>query len=241
MADIKVRVGQKNAIKVTSSLAGASAGSLGELSDVNASNPQNGMVLVYINNGDISNLEFVTQTDVGDDAAPTILSNGTIIVGNKIGELRMLYYDLGYLVMGDIVEHPYCGQNLTPYPLLANEPQEFEDLLVGSKAGGIQYLSYNPLTIKKENDPIPIDFEIEAIYPNPNNGHCKIDLNIKEFGVYEISVFDIHGKNINNLLSGPLNKGKYTVALQDIISSGVYFIRLQKDNLSVIKKFVRLK
>ena len=47
MADIKVRVGQKNAIKVTSSLSGASAGSLGELSDVNASNAQNGMVLVY--------------------------------------------------------------------------------------------------------------------------------------------------------------------------------------------------
>ena len=47
MADIKVRVGQKNAIKVISSLSGASAGSLGELSDVNVSNPQNGMVLVY--------------------------------------------------------------------------------------------------------------------------------------------------------------------------------------------------
>ena len=40
MADIKVRVGQKNAIKVTSSLAGASAGTIGELSDVNASNAQ---------------------------------------------------------------------------------------------------------------------------------------------------------------------------------------------------------
>ena len=47
MADIKVRVGQKNAIKVTSSLSGAAAGSIGELSDVNVSNPQNGMVLVY--------------------------------------------------------------------------------------------------------------------------------------------------------------------------------------------------
>ena len=47
MADIKVRVGQKNAIKVTSSLSGASAGSLGELSDVNVTNQQNGMVLVY--------------------------------------------------------------------------------------------------------------------------------------------------------------------------------------------------
>ena len=36
MADIKVRVGQQNAIKVTSSLAGSGAGTIGELSDVNA-------------------------------------------------------------------------------------------------------------------------------------------------------------------------------------------------------------
>ena len=47
MAEIKVRVGQKNAVKVTSSLAGSAAGTIGELSDVNASNTQNGMVLVY--------------------------------------------------------------------------------------------------------------------------------------------------------------------------------------------------
>ena len=47
MAEIKVRGGQKNAVKVTSSLAGNAAGTIGELSDVSASNPQNGMVLVY--------------------------------------------------------------------------------------------------------------------------------------------------------------------------------------------------
>ena len=45
--DIKVRVGQKNAVKVISSLAGAQGLSLAELSDVNASNLLNGMVLVY--------------------------------------------------------------------------------------------------------------------------------------------------------------------------------------------------
>ena len=28
----------------------------------------------------------------------------------------------------------------------------FEDLLIGSKAGGIQYLSYNTLSTKNEND-----------------------------------------------------------------------------------------
>ena len=47
MADIKVRVGQQNATKVISSLAGAATLSLSELSDVNIINPQNGMVLVY--------------------------------------------------------------------------------------------------------------------------------------------------------------------------------------------------
>ena len=47
MADIKVRVGQQNATKGISSLAGAQTLSLSELSDVNASVLSNGMVLVY--------------------------------------------------------------------------------------------------------------------------------------------------------------------------------------------------
>ena len=46
-SDIKVRVGQQNAVKVVSSLAGAQGLSLSELSDVNATNLSNGMVLVY--------------------------------------------------------------------------------------------------------------------------------------------------------------------------------------------------
>ena len=47
MADIRVRVGQQPAVKVISSLAGAQGISLSELSDVSATNLQNGMVLVY--------------------------------------------------------------------------------------------------------------------------------------------------------------------------------------------------
>ena len=47
MVDIKVRVGQQNAIKVLSSMGGA-GGSLGALSDIDVScGLSNGMVLVY--------------------------------------------------------------------------------------------------------------------------------------------------------------------------------------------------
>lgn len=47
MPDIKVRVGQQNAVKVVSSIAGSSSMNLGGLNDVNAAGAQNGMVLVY--------------------------------------------------------------------------------------------------------------------------------------------------------------------------------------------------
>jgi hypothetical protein len=50
MADIKVRVGQQNSIKVISSISGDSSGTLAELLDVNATPSGgllDGMVLVY--------------------------------------------------------------------------------------------------------------------------------------------------------------------------------------------------
>jgi hypothetical protein len=47
MSEIKVRVGQQNAIKVVSSLGGAQSVSLSDLTDVNATNLLDGMVLVY--------------------------------------------------------------------------------------------------------------------------------------------------------------------------------------------------
>ena len=47
MANIRVRVGQQNATKVVSSLAGNVSGSLAGLSDTEVNNPHNGMVFVF--------------------------------------------------------------------------------------------------------------------------------------------------------------------------------------------------
>ena len=72
MADIKVRVGQQNATKVISSLAGAGTLSLSELSDVNASSLSNGMVLVY--NGVTK--KFDTTLELTPGAAQNLDING---------------------------------------------------------------------------------------------------------------------------------------------------------------------
>ena len=72
MADIKVRVGQHNATKVISSLAGAQTLSLSELSDVNASRLSNGMVLVY--NG--TTKKFDTTLELTPGATQNLDING---------------------------------------------------------------------------------------------------------------------------------------------------------------------
>tara|TARA_B100001250_G_scaffold382781_1_gene376223 strand:+ start:2525 stop:2752 length:228 start_codon:yes stop_codon:yes gene_type:complete len=63
MANIRVKVGQQPAIKVASSLAGNVSGSLSGLSDLEISNPQNGMVLVY--NSTLSKWEATLELTPG--------------------------------------------------------------------------------------------------------------------------------------------------------------------------------
>ena len=72
MADIKVKVGQHNAIKVTSSLAGNVSGTLSGLNDTNISSPQNGMVLVY----NSSTQKWDATLDLTPGAAQNLDING---------------------------------------------------------------------------------------------------------------------------------------------------------------------
>tara|TARA_B100000586_G_scaffold262890_1_gene231649 strand:- start:2055 stop:4097 length:2043 start_codon:yes stop_codon:yes gene_type:complete len=202
---------------------------------------KDGMVMVYINNGDINALVLAVQLDIGDDASPAILADGSIVVGNKIGELILLRYDdTDNLVVQDTLVYPYCGQNLTPCPISPSGIEQ-EDLVIGSKAGGLQYLEYSTLAIQEENKNNPRDFSIKAIYPNPNNGYCKIDLDISKSGFYEISIYDLQGRLVRIIHHGSLSSGRYSFTLRANIPSGIYFIHVQSNHRSVFKKMIRLK
>jgi len=77
MADIRVRVGQKNAVKVVSSLAGATSLSLPELIDVDKlsfANLSNGSVLVY--NSIIGKWQ-VSQTLTSENTQNLDINGGT--------------------------------------------------------------------------------------------------------------------------------------------------------------------
>jgi hypothetical protein len=202
---------------------------------------KDGNVSVYINNGDINTLVLAVQLDIGDDASPAILADGSIIAGNEIGELILLRYeDTDTLLVQDTLEYPYCGQNLAPCPI-SSSGLEQKDLVIGSKAGGLQYLEYSTLEIQEENKNNPAYFNISAIYPNPNNGYCNIDLDISKTGFYEISIYDLQGRLVKIIHHGTLNGGRYTFTLRENIPSGIYFINAQTNDVSFVKKMIRLK
>jgi hypothetical protein len=199
------------------------------------------MVAIYINDGDINNLQLAAQLDIGDDASPAILADGSIIAGNKTGELVQLNFnDMDSLFMQTELEYPYSGQNLAPWPIPFSGSEQ-EDLLIGSKAGGLQYLEYSALAIQDERKNHPADFSIKAVYPNPNNGYCKIDLDIAKAGFYEISIYDLQGRLVRIIHHGSLNSGRYTFTLRTNIPSGIYFIQAKTNESSSVKKMVRLK
>ena len=202
---------------------------------------KDGMVAIYINDGDINTLQLAAQLDIGDDASPAILADGSIIAGNKTGELVQLNFnDMDTLFMQTELEYPYSGQNLAPWPIPFSGSEQ-EDLLIGSKAGGLQYLEYSALAIQDERKNHPADFSIKAVYPNPNNGYCKIDLDIAKAGFYEISIYDLQGRLVRIIHHGSLNSGRYTFTLRTNIPSGIYFIQAETDEFSSVKKMVRLK
>ena len=72
MANIKVRVGQQNATKVISSLAGEQTLALTELADVNAGTLQDGMVLVF----NVATKKFDTTLELTPGASQNLDING---------------------------------------------------------------------------------------------------------------------------------------------------------------------
>ena len=99
-----------------------------------------------------------------------------------------------------------------------------------------------PLGIDQEELGIPTNFNISDPYPNPYNPVTYFDIDVPFTQIIEIKLYDILGRNINNIFEGELTSGKYTYELfNDNLSSGEYIISVKSKNLHINKKITLLK
>ncbi len=100
-----------------------------------------------------------------------------------------------------------------------------------------------PTDVKKR---IPANFSLSQNYPNPFNPTTKIKFGIGKSSKVKITVYDMLGRKITDLVNGYYKAGNYTIDFNSNINgkklaSGVYVYKINADGFSVSKKMTLLK
>lgn len=88
----------------------------------------------------------------------------------------------------------------------------------------------------------PVKFVLSQNYPNPFNPSTKINYELPVSSYITLKIFDALGTEIETLVEGNIEAGKYEVVFDaNGLSNGVYFYELIANDFRDIKKFVLLK
>ena len=93
----------------------------------------------------------------------------------------------------------------------------------------------------------PTSYKLYDAYPNPFNPSTTIKYDLPEYAEVSLTVYDVAGREVNHLFSGEQPAGSYDLTWNGIdsfgqmVSTGVYFARLQAGEHSSVVKMLFLK
>jgi hypothetical protein len=135
-------------------------------------------------------------------------------------------------------------------------------LKVGSTIGsltGIVYYSFNQYKFVPRTDAdfvnivltgvaegtgtdVPSAYELSQNYPNPFNPATTVRYAITRAGLTTLKVYNLLGQEVATLVNEVQAPGTYTARFNaSSYPSGVYFIRIQSESFSAVKKMVLVK
>ena len=90
--------------------------------------------------------------------------------------------------------------------------------------------------------PIPENFSLKNIYPNPFNPVVNIEYAISTSDLVNINIYDLNGQIVEVLFSGHQSVGSYQITWNaSEMSSGIYLIMIQSGNTMISDELVLLK
>jgi len=108
-----------------------------------------------------------------------------------------------------------------------------------------------PVSVKRENNNLPMEFSLSQNYPNPFNPTTSIEYTIPNVETLRaaskmqnvsLKVFDILGREVKVLVNEQQSAGKYRVNFNAIdLSSGVYIYQLKSGSNISAKKMMLIK
>ncbi len=187
-------------------------------------------VLVEYDNPTITNI----NADGGSNFGEMLVSDGT-------GDTRVELED------GSNSYHNGSGE---PGTILVQLGAHFQ------KLKGIMYYSFSnyklvprkdddfvgyTTAVKNENS-LPVSFNLEQNYPNPFNPSTKIIYSIPQESKVTLKIFNILGQQVKTLVNETQRQGTYTVTFNaSSLPSGIYFYNIEAGNYNQVKKMILLK
>ncbi|MBS1494234.1 MAG: T9SS type A sorting domain-containing protein [Bacteroidetes bacterium] len=99
----------------------------------------------------------------------------------------------------------------------------------------------NPTSIGNSNIEVK-DFSLNQNYPNPFNPVTSISFNLNKQGFVNLSVYNINGKKVSELINANMNAGFQSVSFNaENLASGIYTYKLSVEGQSVSKNMVLIK
>ncbi len=100
-----------------------------------------------------------------------------------------------------------------------------------------------------DTDPaVPAVFELSQNYPNPFNSETMISFSLASPGDVDLVVYDLLGRKVATLYSGPANIGRTDISWDartssgEVLASGIYYYRLAvKEGKSLTRRMTLLK
>lgn len=89
---------------------------------------------------------------------------------------------------------------------------------------------------------VPLELSISSAYPNPFNPSVRFDYSLPFESYVEISVYNIHGQLVSQLINSSMESGKYNIEWNaKSYSSGVYFVNFNINNVNSVQRVTLIK
>jgi len=103
-------------------------------------------------------------------------------------------------------------------------------------------LAINGITSVEENQLTPGNFVLNQNYPNPFNPSTTINFSIQSSDFVSLKIYDVLGNEVASLVNEEKPAGTYEVNFNaSLLSSGIYFYKLQAGSFISTKKLTLIK
>jgi photosystem II stability/assembly factor-like uncharacterized protein len=181
-----------------------------------------------------------------NDTLGWLINNITIVNENIVYGCGSVNSDGGYTNSGKIIKTINGGATwteevipgLTPLSSVINN--NTKGFAVG--INGIIYKKDNLVSVTQISTEVPSSINLYQNYPNPFNPETTIKFDITKSGFISLKVYDIAGKEVQNLFTGVKEAGSYQLKFDGAnLNSGVYFYRLTTEGNTITKSMVLVK